>query len=286
MNQDQQREFFSKSFTLQGRMFFPDILKPAALTPDQVAAGKKPKYKIMFSWPKNSNQAVMQELANFITQAKEAFHPSIPWTHFVNPVKDFDTYVRQDGKPNHEFTRDSYWVNASTGFAPVVVGPDRQPVINEADVYSGRNCVVNISFFNLDGSGGGKRGLSTNIQAVMLLDGGSREGGGGQQVDPNAVFGQFQVDMGLVNQGGQAPAPGQQAPMGGQAFGNPMGQQAPQQQAPMQQAPMQQAPMQQDPMAGQQFGQGTPQTQMPQYGQQAPAGQGMPQNTNQSPFGV
>lgn len=222
MTEDQQKEFFNKTFTLQGRMFFPHILQPQPQTPDEVARGKMPKYKMQFAWPKNSNAQTMQALGAFINEAKEKLHAQIPWEHFVNPVKDFDTYRRQDGKPNAEFLRDHYWLNPATGFAPVVVGPDRQPVVNPADVYSGRNCVVQISFYNLTGKNkdgtAGKRGLSTNIHAVMLLEGGAPEGTGVPTVNPDEVFGNFAIDSGLIQQGGQAPAPGQ-AP----SFGNPAG---------------------------------------------------------------
>jgi len=310
MTPEQQKEFFSKTFTLQGRMFFTqNVLTPEQPSPEDAAKGYKPAYKIMFVWPKTSNAHVMQELGQFITTAKDQLHASIPWQHFVNPIKDYDTYVRQDGKPNHEFTKGCYWINASTQFQPPVVGPDRQPVINEADVYSGRNCVINISFYNMSGTTkdgkAGKRGLSTNFNAVMLLEGGEREGGGGVQVDPNQVFGQFQVDMGLVNQGGPAPSASPSSdPFGGQQHQAPAPQGSPFGGQPQAPAPTpQQTP---PPQQGQPnpFGQGAPapvlqgQPQPSPFGGQAPAPQApagqfgggqqvqMPNiNTNANPFG-
>lgn len=287
MNQEQQKEFFSKSFTLQGRMFFPHLLQPKQ-TPEDAAAGKKPKFKLMFAWPKTANQQVMNELGAFINQAKESLHTNIPWEHFVNPIKDYDMYRKQNGQPNPDFTKGCYWVNASTIFQPTLVGADRQPVMNDAEVYSGRNCVINISFYNIDGTNGGKRGLGTNVNAVMLLEGGAHEGGGAEPVDPNVVFGSFQVDTGLMNQGGQAPSQPQatntpapnNAPFGGSpAGGNPApthgNGQVGQSQVPQQgQYGQQPAPQQPAPQAPQQG-----QVNTPNYGQ----GQG---GNNGNPFGI
>lgn len=288
MNADQQREFFSRTFTIQGRVFYPNLLTPETLSPADIAAGKNPKYKCMFVWPKNSqvNAKAQADMFQFLTQAKETFHPSVPWTHFVNPIKDFDTYVRQDGKPNPEFTRGSYWVNPTTSFQIPLVGPDRQPVFNEAEVYSGRNCLINVSFYNItgetkDGRNTGKRGLGVNMHAVMLLEGGAHEGGF-VQADPNQIFGNFVVDSGLIAQGGvaQQAAPaqglGQPAPLtpfgqaAAAAAANPFGQQQQQQVSP---PPLPQQQVQQQNFGG---------VNMPQQG----FGQSIVGGNNGNPFGV
>lgn len=192
MNVDQRKEFFRKSFTLKGRIFYPNILKPAT------TKHGKTQFNLMFAWKLADNQEVMKEVGNFLQTAKNTFHPSIPQQFWVNPVKKFDTYQRQDGKPNPAFLKDSYWVNASSGvdFPPVVVDQMRQPVIDEALVYSGRNAVVNIAFWLNDGD---KKGLGTNVNAVMLLEGGDREGGS-FTVNVDQIFGSFQADMGMPSQ--------------------------------------------------------------------------------------
>ena len=70
MNTDQQKQFFTKTFTLQGRVFFPNLITPYISDEDK-AAGKKAKFKGMFAWPKNSNGNVMPELGQFLAQAKQ-----------------------------------------------------------------------------------------------------------------------------------------------------------------------------------------------------------------------
>lgn len=235
MTPEQQKEFFKKTFTLQGRMFHPHVLVPSARKP-----GDAPKFSVMFAWPKNSNAAIMQEMNAFIQQAMQACHPGIPAQVLIYPVKDFNTYMREDGKPNPDYVRDHFWVNASSGaaFPPAVVNyPDRQPVLSEAEVYSGTNAVCNISFYNMSGATGGKRGIGINFNAAMILEGGDKLAGGGA-VDVNQAFGNFQVDMGLVN------AVNMQQPVGGAPVQQPMQQPVQQPAQPVYTPPVQQ-PMQQ-----------------------------------------
>ena len=194
MTPAQQKEFFRQNFTLQGRIFHPNLLKAIARE-----EGKRETFNTMFSWGQNSNTEAMQNLNAFLQKAKELFHPSVPMQAFVNPVKKFETYMRQDGKPNPDYLKGCYWLNAQSGkeFPPPVVDKTRQPVINEAEVYSGRNAVINVSFYNIDGAKGGKRGLGCNVNAVMILDGGEKIGAGGGAVNVDKIFGAFASDMGI-----------------------------------------------------------------------------------------
>ncbi|HET8688178.1 MAG TPA: ssDNA-binding protein, partial [Methanosarcina sp.] len=196
---EEEKKFWYQKFTLKGRMFFPELLEP------KVGSNGRLKYELLFGCKYNepANQAEIQRIGQFLMQAKQKYHATIPDQFWGNPVKKFDTYIRQDGKPNHEFLRDCYFFNASSGkdMPPIVVNSMRQPVIDKAEVYSGRNCVVNISFWLNDGGkdGTGKKGVGVNISAVMLLDGGEKEGGQAQ-VNINEVFGAFANDMGMNNQ--------------------------------------------------------------------------------------
>ena len=195
MTPEQQKEFFKQTFTLQGRIFHPNLLKAVAKE-----EGKRETFNTMFAWQQTSNAQVMQALNAFLQKAKELFHPSVPMQAFVNPIKKYETYFRQDGKPNPDYLKGHYWLNAQSGkdFPPPVVDQTRQPIINEAEVYSGRNAVINISFYNIDGKNGGKRGIGCNVNAVMLLEGGEKQGGTGT-VDVNKIFGSFAADMGMTS---------------------------------------------------------------------------------------
>src|SRR5690554_4664228 len=101
MTPDQEKEFFQRDFVLQGRMFHPYLTEMAPQSPEDIAQGKKPRYKLQFAWPKNSpaNAQAMQAINAFIAEAKQRIFPQIPDQIFVWPIKDFDTYMRQDGRP-------------------------------------------------------------------------------------------------------------------------------------------------------------------------------------------
>lgn len=297
MTPEQEKEIFnSREFVLQGRIFHPNLISKTVLTEQEIAAGKKPQYKCQFAWPKNAaaNAQTMQNVFAFLNEMKEKIFPTIPWTHFVYPVKDFDTYVRQDGKPNGDHLRDHYWMNPTTMFDFCLVDQNKNPVFNEADVYSGRNALLSFTFYKSDGQ---KKGFGVNIRAIMLLEGGEKLGGVAP-VDPNQAFGNFAIDSNLIAQGGQAP----QQTVPGMPTGAPAPAPAPQTPPPI---PGQQAAPQAPQMPGnfgapgQQPAQpaapqapttpqaptapGAPQT---QYGQQNAGGGYAPPASPSNPFGA
>lgn len=180
-------------------MFYPNLLEPKA------SQSGRMQYSLLFAWGFDENPQVTQELGQFIGNFKNQLFPTIPDQFFVNPVKKYGAYQRQDGKPVAEFLKDCYWINASSGadFPPVLVDQARQPVMNPSDVYSGRNCVINLSFYKIDKE---KKGLGTNVRAVMLQEGGDAVGGAGS-VNVDDVFGAFSQDMNTTAQPAQAWPP-------------------------------------------------------------------------------
>lgn len=204
MTPESGKELLRKTFTLKGRIFHPNLLTPKLSKDGQ----GQPKYDTMFSWIIGDNAAVMNEINSLLQQATQMIHQGINPAALVNPIKRFDTYVRQDGRANPDYLKNCYWVNAQSGkdFPPQVVDMTRQPVINPAEIYSGRNAVINISFYAIvpkPGATNQKRGFGVNVNAVMLLEGGQREGGAAS-VDVNQVFGGFVQDMGGLTQQGQS----------------------------------------------------------------------------------
>jgi hypothetical protein len=199
MTPDQQKEFMRKSFTLQGRVLYPNLLVARARK-----EGDRETFDGQFTWTIGSNPQVMAEINNFLQAATNGIHPGLDPRALVNPIKRFDTYLRQDGKKNADHLNNCYWVNASSGkdFPPQVVDSNRQPLINAADLYSGRNVVFNISFYAIipkPGATNQKRGFGVNVGAVMLMEGGEKVGGI-PTVDVNQIFGSFQADSTPVQQ--------------------------------------------------------------------------------------
>lgn len=196
----QDKEFLKQRFTFSGRIFFPNLTKPE---PDRKGV---PKYGTVVAWKFHENAQELQRLGAFIAEFKNRFFPTVPLQFFVNPLKKYGEYQRQDGRPLQEFFKDCYWLNASSGkdMPPVLVDKFKQPVMSEAEVYSGRNAVVSVSFYIIDKE---KKGLGVNVNGVMLMDGGNKEGGATFNVEE--VFGSFAQDMGM---GGAGNMFGNQAP--------------------------------------------------------------------------
>lgn len=66
-------------------------------------------------------------------------------------------------------------IRAKSGYAPVVVGPDAQPILDAAGIKSGDWCRFKLSTYTWDNSFG--HGVSFNVDAVQLVRAGSRIGG-------------------------------------------------------------------------------------------------------------
>lgn len=231
MSPDQLKDaFYKTNFTLKGRIFHPNLLATRNKT-NAATGSSRDVYDVMFVWdPADpSNGPELNKLLGFMAQMTPMLFVGRDPRSLVDPIKSDkiqgrQDYVRQDYKPNQPYLHHRMWINAETGKdqAPVVVMANRQPVLSEAEVYSGRNAVVNFQLYPMlpDAQKPQKKvGYGVNLNAVMLLDGGEKEGGR-TQVDPNTVFGAFAQDMGM--------APSFGAPMGAPVH-NQQQYQAPQQ---------------------------------------------------------
>lgn len=205
---DEEKKFLFQGFTFQGRMFFPELLTPK---PDD---NGRLKFGLACAWGYQENPAEMARFNQFWEAVKGRYFQSFNPLALVNPIKRDDTYFRKDGKPNHKFYKDCFWMNPSSGkdYQPQIVShPTLQPCLDPAEIYSGRNVVIQVSFYLMEGPK--QFGLGVNINAVMLMPGGERETGGAAPIDIASVFGSFAGDMNRQFQG-QQPAPQQnfQAP--------------------------------------------------------------------------
>lgn len=262
-----------KKYQLTGTLFFPHLLQP------KVEPNKSPKYGCMIAWDKRENQAVIQEITGLFQYVKNTFHPQMPIQNWVNPIKDYDTTRTTKGEMYPQHLAGKCWLNASNNekFPPQVMLMDQQAPngmrsatpMDSMQLFDGQKIVVSISFFGLDGENM-KYGVSTNLDAVLVVGGGERmmmTAG----VDANEAFSSF---LGMMGQ--NAPAQGQQAPQ--QQQYNPSQYQQPAQthQAPQGNAPAGQGTFQNGQMhPGNQtqnyqqggYGQNAPQTASPSNGQ-------------------
>lgn len=203
------KQFFAgKNFQIKGRVFFPHILTVKTNPKDP----SKRSFTTMFAWKPEENPQVTQALLQLMQQAKQQFHPMVPELHWVNPIKHFDNpaNARMDGKPHPEYLRGHHWLNANANerFAPKVIKRDptsptgikQLTPFDEAEVYSGRNAVISVSFWLLDET---KLGVSVNLDGVLLEEGGEKVIGDAG-IDPSQAFASFLGNMGA------APMPQQQ----------------------------------------------------------------------------
>jgi len=205
-------------------------------------SGGDPKFSATILIPK-SDTATLQRIQSAIEAATQngiskkwngQRPPVIP-----NPLHDGDGVRPSDGA---EFGPEckGHWVitaSANQDRPPQVVDAQRNPVINQAMVYSGMYAHVYINFYPYFAAG--KKGIGCGLNAIQKTRDG--EALGGVAKDANDVFG-------VVAQGQHTDIPGQmplQAPYPGQ-----QGQyQAPQ--APYQATMPQGVPVQIDPITGQ-----------------------------------
>lgn len=209
--------FYKTSFTLKGRIFHPNLTQPRTKT--NATTGKtREVFDVMFAWnPADpANAQAMQHLLGFMNQMSGQCFPGVDPRALVIPIKashvqGWPEYQRNDYKPNADYLHGHHWINAETGkdMPPTVVNQQRQAVISDAEIYSGRNAVCNFQLYPMlmDPTNRQKKiGFGVNLNAIMLLEGGEREGGRAT-VDVNSVFGGFAQDMGMAPQFGNFGQP-------------------------------------------------------------------------------
>ena len=209
MDQQQKDYFYGRKWTLKGNMYYPALFQP-----NQKDDGRL-QYSLMFAWMINdpAQQATVNEIFAFLQQAKQQLFPQYPDQNFIMPIKQWGVYQKEDGTAVQPFLENKFWLNANasggtaqapdTRFKPTVVDQNKQEILDPAMVYSGANCLLNLSFYAYDGrSRQGKVGIGANIGAVMVIPGGEKVVTGGVNLDE--AFAGFQADMG-VGAGGAFP---------------------------------------------------------------------------------
>lgn len=91
------------------------------------------------------------------------------------PLYDGDG-VRPSGEPFGAECKGHWVITASTKTKPQVVGPDRAPILNETEVYSGCYGRVSLRFFAYSMSG--NKGVGCGLGNVQKLEDGEPLGGG------------------------------------------------------------------------------------------------------------
>jgi len=166
----------------------------------QAPQGGEPKYSVTILIPKsdvNTLNAVYSEMEN-VKQAGV----SSAWGGTLPPIVKIPLYdgdgVRPSGEPFGEECRGHMVMTAYSKTQPQVVDLNVQPVLSQADVYSGCYARVNISFFAYNQTG--SKGLGCGLNCIQKVGDGEPLSGG---VSAQEAFGGSNA-----YHAGPAPGPG------------------------------------------------------------------------------
>lgn len=177
----QKARFRGKEFMLKGRMIFPNLLKPKA------DGNGRLKYSMQFFWKDNCkrNAPIVEQMEKLISTHKQEWYPNHP--NFINPIKHYDTYVKQDGSANPTYLKGHHWIHASSNkdFPPAVFDHNKKRIVDGAELTDGRECLVTVQMYPYNFQG--KVGVAISPRAVILLPGGEVPYGN-EPVDPDVLF--------------------------------------------------------------------------------------------------
>ncbi|MCI6003827.1 MAG: DUF2815 family protein [Allisonella histaminiformans] len=157
------------------RLSYVHLFKPYAYQP-----GQEEKYQVTVLVPK-TDTATMERINAAIAAAKQKgitdkwngqCPPIVP-----TPVYDGDGVRPSDGMAFGPECK-GHWVftaSAKADYPPEVVDANRNPVINQSEIYSGIYAYVNVTFFPY--AFGGKKGIGCGLGPVMKVRDGESLGG-------------------------------------------------------------------------------------------------------------
>lgn len=156
------------------RLSYTHLFKPCARD-----ASQEPKYSTTILVPKidiTTKQAIDVAIETAKrTGAAEKFQGAIP-PILATPVHDGDGRRPSNGLPFGDECK-GHWVFTASSKKPIaVVGTDRQPIINETEVYSGVYAYVSVSFYPYNSNG--KKGIGCGLNCVLKAKNGEPLGGG------------------------------------------------------------------------------------------------------------
>lgn len=177
--------------------------------------GGEAKYSVTILIPK-SDVATLNTIYAEMESVKQA-GVSSSWGGVMPPLVKIPLYdgdgTRPSGEPFGEECRGHMVITASSKTQPQVVDVNVQPVLNQAEVYSGCYARVNINFFSYNKAG--NKGLGCGLNCIQKIGDGEPLSGG---VSAQEAFG---------GNNSYAPVPGAQSgiynqPPVSNPYGNPV----------------------------------------------------------------
>jgi hypothetical protein len=141
--------------------------------PKAIEEGGEAKYSASLIIPKK-DKATIAKINAAIEAAKlqgkdTKFAGKIP-ANLKNPLRDGDT-----DRPDDEAYENAFFVNASAKTKPGVVDKNRQPIMDQDELYSGCYAYVSVTFFPFNTSG--NKGIAAGLNHIMKVKDGEPLGG-------------------------------------------------------------------------------------------------------------
>jgi len=165
------------------------ITFPALFEPKETPSGDM-KFSCSFLIPKSDKEGIKRlkaEIAKAIEKGKEkCWNGKTPKFNY-QPLRDGDKELKEEEKEGKEY-KGVMFLNASANAdsPPGVVGPDAQPLMDHAAMYSG--CIVRLDIRAFPYKRAGNSGVGWWLNNVMLVRDGERLDGKMNAVDAFADY--------------------------------------------------------------------------------------------------
>lgn len=140
------------------RFSYLHIWEPTALAEDQ-----KKKYSGSFMWPKSDKKTT--EVVKAAIEAAKQQGKASKWGGKIPAKLEVSFYDGDVDKADKEEYADQYYINAKSDQRPGIVDKNRQPIVNQDEVYSGAYGYVSVTFYPYDFNG--KKGVAVALNNIM-----------------------------------------------------------------------------------------------------------------------
>jgi hypothetical protein len=142
--------------------------------PTSIEEGGTKKYSTAILIPKKDKKTMQEIIAAIEAAVQEGksskFGGKIP-VNFKQPLRDGD-----EEKPDDENYAGMMFLNASSVRRPGVLGPDKNPIFEKDEFYSGCYGRASLNFYAFSVSG--NKGVAAGLNNLMKLEDGDNLGGG------------------------------------------------------------------------------------------------------------
>jgi len=157
--------------TKKVRFSYVHVFEPTAMK-----EGDPKKYSSAILIPKSDKvtvQGINDAIALALAEGKSKhFGGKIP-AKWNNPLRDGD-----EEKPDDEVYSGHYFLNAKSNKRPVILGPDKELLVDKEEFYSGCYGRAVLTFYAF-GNNLLSKGVAVSLESAMKLEDGDNLGGGG-----------------------------------------------------------------------------------------------------------